>query len=321
MLDTVTLASIQSARARLQGIIYVTPVMESKVLSEIAGMPLYFKCENLQRTGAFKLRGSYNKLSQLSAQERSVGVITASSGNSGCGTAFAGKLLGLRVVVVTSNNPAPAKKAALEAYGAEIHYAGQMSSERLARVDELSAEFGLTVIHAYDDPQVIAGQGTIGLEMLEQMPDVEQIVVQIGGGGLLGGISTALRTSGYRGRIVGVEPEVSARMTYSLAQGQASALPLQQWAVSVGDGINSNKIGNYTYPLIREYVDQVVTVSEAELLEATKLQIEQGKMFVEPSGAATFAAALAGKLQSGLKTICLISGGNSDIHSLARLMS
>ncbi|MCL2548051.1 MAG: pyridoxal-phosphate dependent enzyme, partial [Symbiobacteriaceae bacterium] len=192
-------------------------------------------------------------------------------------------------------------------------------SERIQRAMEIAQERNMVMVHAYDDAAVIAGQGTIGLEILEQLPEVEQVVVQIGGGGLCAGVATALRGSGYRGRIVGVEPEVCPRMAYAFAQGKPDPLPT--WQASVGDGISSNKAGNLTYPLIKEYIDELVTVSEEEILQATVLLIEQGKLFVEPSGAATYAAALAGKLQPDLVTVCLISGGNTDLASLARLLS
>ena len=314
MSESVSLRDIQEARSRLDGIIHKTPVLGSRSLGEMVGAPLYFKCENLQRTGAFKIRGSYNKLAQLTPIQRSSGVVTASSGNSGCGTAYAGKLLGIRTVIVMSEHPAPAKKAACEAYGAELLFVGQTTSERLAKASELAQEQNLVIAHPYDDPQVIAGQGTIGLEMLEQLPDVEQIVIQIGGGGLLAGIAVALRESGYRGLIIGVEPEVSPRMAYAFQQGAPEVVP--QWSVSIADGINSNRAGEHTYPLVRRHVDRLVTVSEAEIIEATKLLIERSKLFVEPSGAATFAAALAGKIEPRLKTICLISGGNTDLRTL-----
>jgi len=319
MSQAVSLKDIQEAQAKLRGVIYQTPIVERPHLGELVGMPLFFKCENMQLTGAFKIRGSYNKIVNLDPEERKRGVITASSGNSGCATAYAGKLLGIRTVVVTSMNPAPAKRAACEAYGAEVLFVGHTSSERLQRAMELVEEQGLIMAHPYDDVHVIAGQGTIGLEILEQLPDVQQVVIQVGGGGLISGVATALRESGFKGKIVGVEPEICARMAYAMQQGKPDVLP--NWRMSVGDGISSNKAGVLTYPLVKEYVDQLVTVSEEEIIAATKLLIESGKLFAEPSGAATFAAAMGGKLDKGLKTVCLISGGNTDLNSLHNIVT
>lgn len=311
------LADIQAAQERLRGVIHATPMLSSTSLSELGGMPILFKSENMQKTGSFKIRGAYNRIAQLGEEERRAGVITASSGNHGCATSYAAMILGLRAVIVMPEKAVAAKRSACEAYGAELHFVGQTTEERLAYAQDLAAEQGLVMIHPYDDHQVMAGQGTIGLEILEQCPEVEQVVVQIGGGGLLSGIATALRESGYRGRIVGVEPAVSPRMAY--AQQRGGPTQLEEWSRSVADGINSNKAGALTYPIICAHVDELVTVSEAAIVEATRLLVERGKTFVEPSGAATFAAALEGKLHKGLKTVCIVSGGNTDLPTLAAL--
>ena len=315
----VTLAHIQAAAQRLTGIIHYTPVIECNSISQMTDTPLFFKCENLQRTGAFKIRGSYNRIITLDPILREKGIITASSGNSGSATAYAGRLLGLRTVVVQPENPAPSKRAAIAAYGAEQHFVGSTTLERMAFAEGIVSEEGLLFVHPFDDPEVIAGQGTIGLEIMQQLPDVERVIVQIGGGGLLSGIAIALRGLGFKGEIIGVEPEASPRMAYAISRGKAEALPT--WVKSVGDGINSIKAGELTYPIIRDNVDSLVTVSDEGILRATKLLIERSRTFVEPSGAAPLAALLEGKVKPGVKTLCLISGGNSDIESLAGLFA
>ena len=317
-MDTITLQDILDAQERLVGVTEVTPLRGSASLSALCGMPMFFKCENLQKTGSFKVRGSYNRIAQLNEDERAHGVITASSGNSGSGTAYAARLLGIRAVIVMPEKFSPAKRAACEAFGAEVHFVGQTTAERLAWANDMAEREGLIMVHPYDDLRVIAGQGTIGLELLTQCPDLEQVVIQIGGGGLISGISSALRLSGFKGRIVGVEPEVSPRMAYAWQQGAPEQLT--EWAPSIADGINSVSAGKLTYPLAREYVDELVTVSEEEIRLATRLMLERTKMWIEPSGAAAFAAAHAGKLPKGLKTACIISGGNIDVDTLIRVL-
>ena len=318
-MDSVKLQDFLDAQKRLVGVTEVTPLRGSASLSKLYGMPLFFKCENLQKTGSFKIRGSYNRIAQLSEEERARGVITASSGNSGSGTAYAAMLLGIRAVIVMPEKFSPAKRAACEAFGAEVHFVGQTTAERLAWANDMSEREGLIMVHPYDDPRVIAGQGTIGLELLDQCSDVEQVIIQIGGGGLISGIASALRLSGFKGRIVGVEPEVSPRMAYAWQQGAPEQL--KEWSSSIADGINSVSAGQYTYPLAHKYVDELVTVSEDDIRAATRLMLERTKLWIEPSGAAAFAAVYAGKIQKGLKTACIISGGNIDVATLMKVLA
>ena len=314
-----TMFDILEAKKRLEGITRLTPLINSDILSEHSGYPVYVKCENLQRTGAFKIRGAYNTISQLSKEDLQAGVVAASSGNHAIAVSYVARMLGIRACVVLPSNTAPAKQAACRALGAELVFVGIASEERLAKANELAKQEGLSLVHPFDDYRVICGNATIGLEIMDQLPEVEQVVVQIGGGALLAGISQGLRLSGFKGRIVGVEPAIGSRMTQAFAKGYP--VDAENWQPSIADGLRTKKAGELTYPIVRQNVDEIVTLSEDEILQALNILVNECKLFVEPSSAVTVAAALSGKLEKGLKTVCLLSGGNTNIQTLAELLA
>lgn len=315
----ISLADIRAAQQRLQGVIHTTPLLYSKTLSEMSGNEIYLKCENLQKTGSFKIRGAYNAAASLSDAARAAGVVTGSSGNHGQALAYAGKVLGIRAVVVMPLDASKAKIAACRGYGGEVILCGYTSEDRLAKAKELVEADGLTMVHPYDDPVIMAGQGTIGLELIEQLPDLDMVVVQVGGGGLISGIATAIKETKPTAKVLGIEPALSPRLRYSWEQGAPTEL--EQWAPSVADGIRTKKPGTLGFEVTRRYVDDLVTVEEDEIITATKLVLERAKLLAEPSGAATVAAALSGKLGvQGKKIVCVISGGNIELARLAQLI-
>lgn len=315
----VSLVDIKAAQQRLHGVVHNTPLLYSKTLSEMSGNEIYLKCENLQKTGSFKIRGAYNAAAILSNEAKAAGVVTGSSGNHGQALAYAGSVLGIRAVVVMPLDVSKAKMAACEGYGGEVILCGYTSEDRLAKAKDLVQSDGLTMVHPYDDPAILAGQGTIGLEIIEQIPDLDMVVVQVGGGGLISGIATAIKESNSSIKVLGVEPALSPRLRYSWEKGEPTEL--LQWAPSVADGIRTKKPGTLPFGVTRRYVDDLVTVEEDEIVTATKLVLERCKLLAEPSGAATVAAALSGKLGvKGKKIVCVISGGNVELAKLATLI-
>lgn len=310
-----------AARDRLYGSIHRTPLVRSATLSTLCGNEVFLKCENLQKTGSFKIRGALNAVTLLTQEQKARGVVTGSSGNHGQALAFAAGLLGVRSVVVMPQDVSPAKKAACEAYGGETLLCGVTAEERLARAKELAETEGLTMVPPFDDLNIIAGQGTISLEVLEDLPEVDYILAPVGGGGLLSGIAMAMKESNPRTRVVGVEPAVSARLQNSWNKGQNAELAQHEWQPSVADGLRSRRPGTLPFEVTRRYVDDLVTVSEQEIVAALRLILERTKMVVEPSGAVSVAAVLAGRLTvESKKVTCVLSGGNVELGQLARLL-
>ncbi len=306
----VTLNDIREARSRIDGITVRTPLLTL----EHEGHTLYLKPENLQPIGAFKLRGAYNKIASLSEEERARGVITYSSGNHAQGVAYAARALGTKAVIVMPRNAPAIKRDATAALGAEIVFVGPSGPERQIKAEELAAERGYVIVPPYDDDKIIAGQGTAGLEILEDLPDVELVLVPVGGGGLISGISTAIKLSKPTTKVIGVEPELAGDAQASLRAGEIVRFPPEQVLQTCADGLRAQYIGTMTFEHIRRYVDDIVTVSEDEIMRAARILAQNPKTVAEPSGAVATAAWLfhGDSLPASNFTVAVISGGNID---------
>ena len=315
---SVTVEMIEAARERLGQAIHLSPCQLSHHLSERTGLEVYLKLENLQRTGAFKERGALNKLLTLSEAERRRGVIAASAGNHAQGVAFHAAKLGIRAQIVMPQATPLVKVVATRAFGAEVVLHGANYDEACEEALRRCAEFGLTFIHPFDDPLVIAGQGTIGLELLEQVQELEAVVVPIGGGGLIGGIACALKERNPRIRVVGVEPEKLPSMLRAREAGQPITIGAQ---ATIADGIAVRRVGEHTLPLVMRYVDEIVTVDDEEIASAILMLLEQEKTLAEGAGAAALASLLQAKTSlRGQRTAVLVCGGNIDVTLLAKII-
>jgi threonine dehydratase len=315
----VSLDDIREARARLDGITVRTPLIPL----EWDGRKLYLKPENLQPIGAFKLRGAYNKIASLTDEERARGVITYSSGNHAQGVTYAARALATKAVIVMPRNAPAIKREATAALGAEIVFVGPSGVERQVKAEELAAEHGYIIIPPYDDEKIIAGQGTAGLEILEDLPEVDLVLVPIGGGGLISGISTAIKSVKPDAKVIGVEPELAADAQASFRAGHIVKFPAEQVLSTSADGLRSQYVGTITFEHIRRYVDDVVTVSEDDILNAVKILAENPKTAAEPSGAVATAAWLFHRdsLPKSNFTVAVISGGNIDPELLKKVLS
>jgi threonine dehydratase len=314
----VTLADIRQAADRIRLIARRTPVMD---VSDLAGRPLRLKCEPQQPGGAFKIRGATNMLARLPADARSRGVITYSSGNHGQAVALAAARMGAPAVVVAPTTAPAIKVAGMKRWGAEVILEGTTSAHRLARAEKEAAARGLTMVPPFDHLWIIEGQGTAGLEILEQAPDVEVVVVPVGGGGLISGVSAAIKLSNPKVKVVGVEPAGAPKMSQSVAAGHPITLESTK---SIADGLMPVRPGDLTFAHVQAYVDEVVTVSDEEIAKATLWLFYEAKQVVEPSGAATVAAVLAstpGTIlgDAGARVVAILSGGNVAPETLARL--
>jgi len=305
----------------LRGIAVRTPLIACP--HQRTGQELFFKPESLQPIGSFKLRGAYNKIATLSDQERRRGVITYSSGNHAQGVAYAARAMGVKAVIVMPRNAPRIKQESTAALGAEIVFVGPASSERQARAEELAREHGYVIVPPYNDENIIAGQGTIGLEILADLPDVDTVLVPVGGGGLISGVSTAVKLSGAHAKVIGVEPELAADAQASLRSGKIVEFPAEKTSQTLADGLRTQSVGAIPFEHIRRFVDDIVTVSESEILEAMRRTVLNAKLVAEPSGAVTFAAFLfhAEQLPASRKTVAVISGGNLEPALLARVLS
>ena len=317
-MESVTLGSIQAARTRLRESIYLSPCQRSSELSDLTGLPLYLKLENLQRTGAFKERGALNKLLLLAPAERERGVITASAGNHAQGVAFHAAALGIRAQIVMPLATPQIKVAATRGFGADVVLHGANYDEACEEALRRRDSEGRTFIHPFDDAEVIAGQGTIGLELLEQVPDLEAVVVPVGGGGLIGGIACALKESNPRIRVIGVEPE---KLPSMLRAREAGTLVTLSAEATIADGIAVRRAGGLTLPLVSRYVDEIVTVDDEEIASAILMLLEHEKTLAEGAGAAALAALLQSKTNlRARRTVVLVSGGNIDVSLLAKII-
>ncbi len=308
----VSFNEILSAQVLLRGVAVRTPLLEWT--SGTDRRKLFLKLENLQPIGAFKLRGAYNKVASLTEQERRRGVITYSSGNHGQGVAYAARALGARAVIVMPDNAPQNKIDATAALGAEIVIVGPGSEERRLRAEQIAAEHGYAIVPPYNDEKIIAGQGTVGLEILEDLPNVETVLVPVGGGGLISGVSAAIKLSNPKINVIGVEPELASDAQASLRAGRIMTSPAEQVSLTMADGLRTQSIGAHNFEHIRAYVDDIVTVTEYQIRETVRLLSANEKTLSEPSGAVAPAAFLFHSEELPITNInvAVISGGNID---------
>lgn len=312
----VTLEDVRTAARTIEGVAVRTPIVEVPALTRLAGVPVALKCEQLQPIGAFKLRGAYNAISRAAAAGTR-GVVTQSSGNHGQAVAWAARAFGLRAVVVMPESTPRIKVDGVRRHGGEVVFAGAVRSlEQQQRAEAIARDDGLTMIPPFDHPDVVAGQGTIGLELVEQRPDVETVLSPVSGGGLLAGISVAVSALRPAVRIVAVEPAGAAKLTAALAAGTPRTLERTE---SMADGLLTRSIGSFTFPIIRRVVREAVQVTEDEIAAAVRFLYHEAGLRVEPSGAVTTAAVLAGRARLGGPTVAVVSGGNVDPDLFQRL--
>lgn len=301
---------VLAAQKRLQGYSHVTPVMTSRTLDQRAGAAIYLKCENFQRVGAFKFRGAFNAMSQLSKEESRRGVITHSSGNHAQAIALVGRLLGIQTTIVMPDDAPATKRTATQAYGATIvdYNPQETTREKISR--ELEEKHGFVLIPPYDHAEVVAGQGTAALELFEKVPSLEMLLVPCGGGGLLSGSAIVAKALNPNCRVIGIEPELADDATRSF---QTGTLHTVKNPPTIADGTRTPSLGEkVTFPLIMKYVDAMETVSEESIIEAVKFAFYRMKLVVEPSGALGIAALLSGRLKPRGKAGVIVSGGNID---------
>jgi threonine dehydratase len=314
---SVTLADIEAARVLLDGIAVRTPMEESRWLSAVAGGEVRIKAENLQRTGSFKARGAYVRLSRLSEEERARGVVAASAGNHAQGVALAAQLVGTRATVFMPEGAPIPKERATRGYGADVVFTGTYLEDALVAAHEFSERTGAVLIHPFDHEDIIAGQGTVGLEVLEQLPEAACVVVPTGGGGLLAGIALAVKALRPDVRVVGVQAKDAAAYPGSLEAGRPT--PLEQMR-TMADGIAVGRPGDLTFAAVRDHVDDVVTVSEDSLARAVLALAERAKLVSEPAGAAAVAAILDDPTRFPTPCVAVVSGGNIDPLLLGKVI-
>jgi threonine dehydratase len=313
-----TEADIAAARVRLKDVAHKTPLEYSQTFSDLAGHPLYLKLEMFQKTGSFKLRGAYNKIANLPPEARARGVIAASAGNHAQGVAYAAARYGVPCTIVMPETASLAKIAATQHYGARVVLRGDTYDDAYAHAKELQEQHGYTFVHAFDDPHVIAGQGTIALEVMEDLPDVETFVVPVGGGGLIAGIAAAVKRTHPQVRVVGVEAARAACFRSSLEQGGIVTLPT---ASTIADGIAVKRPGDLTFAAVQEWVDDIVTVEEEEIARTMVLLLERSNIVSEFPPPTALAAVLYGRLSgSPGRTAVILSGGNVDVTVLSRMI-
>ncbi len=317
----VTLDDLKLAQSLLRGVAVRTPLLPCP--RHEADRLLYFKPESFQPMGAFKLRGAYNKIASLSEAEKARGVIAYSSGNHAQGVAYAARALGVKAIIVMPGNAPAVKRQNTEALGAEIVTVGNGSEERRIRAEELAAEHGYVVVPPYNDETLIAGQGTIGLEILEDLPEVDTVLVPCGGGGLISGIAAALKLSRPTVRVIGVEPELAGDAQASFRSGQIVNYTPEQVSRTIADGLRTQHLGDITFAHIRAYVDDMITVSESEIREAMRRLAFGARLVAEPSGAVTFAGFLfhRSELPATRLNVAVISGGNVEPQLLAQILA
>jgi threonine dehydratase len=317
-----SLAEFERARATVGAVARRTPMESSRFLARALGVPVYLKCENLQRTGSYKLRGAYNRISALSESERARGVVAASAGNHAQGVAYAARQLGIRATIFMPVGVALPKLEATRAYGAQVVLHGDSVGETLAAASAFADETGAVIIPPFDHVDVIAGQGTLGLEILEQAPDATTVVVPIGGGGLAAGVASAVKQRaaelGRTIRVVGVQAANAAPYVASMAAGAPLEVPV---VPTIADGIAVYRPGELNFAIIREAVDEIVTVDEDDIARALLVLLERAKLVVEPAGAVSVAALMTGAVQSDGPIVALLSGGNIDPLLMQRIIA
>jgi threonine dehydratase len=316
----ITLSDIRLAQANLRGIASRTGLIEFEH-PESTARRLFLKPENQQPVGAFKLRGAYNKLASLAPEDRKRGVISYSSGNHAQGVAYAARALGVKAVIVMPDNAPAIKREATAALGAEIVVVGPGSAERQIKAEELAAQHGYVIVPPYNDEQIIAGQGTMGLEILEDLPEVETVLAPVGGGGMISGVATAIKLSKPSIKIIGVEPELAGDAQASLRAGKIVHFPADEVSRTMADGLRTQSIGSINFEHVRRYVDDIVTVSEEEIRHAVRLLASNSATVAEPSGAVAVAGFLfrSDQLPKTKFNVAIISGGNIDPKMLEEI--
>ena len=317
-----TLAEFEAARETVSVVVDQTPMESSRSLSDVLGSDVWLKCENLQRTGSYKIRGAYNRLVHLTDEEKSRGVVAASAGNHAQGVAFAARELGIHSTIFMPVGAALPKLSATKEYGADVELSGNVVDETLLAAAEFAEHTGAVFIHPFDHRDIVLGQGTLGLEILEQRPDVDTILVPIGGGGLISGVASAVKQkaaeTGRRVRIIGVQAVNAASYPVSLLNGEPTEI---QILPTIADGIAVSKPGTLNFDIIRDTVDEVITVEEDDIARALLVLLERAKLVVEPAGAVGVAAILAGKVAHTGTTVAILSGGNIDPLVMERIIS
>jgi threonine dehydratase len=325
--DLVDLPAIEAAREVIAGRVHRTPLLSSAAAAatvreaigiRLADERLHLKAEHLQKTGSFKPRGMMNRVAALSAAERLRGIITVSAGNAAQGYAYAGAALGVPVTVVMPAAAVRSKADAAAGYGARVVLEGETMDETFAALDRIRDDEGLVYCHPFDDAPVVAGHGSVGLEILDDLPDVNVVVVGIGGGGLISGVAAALKERRPAVRVYGVEPSGSNAMSLALAAGE----PVRIQPRSVADGLNAPFAGNLTLPMVRRYVDEIVLIDDATILAGLRFALGRLKQVLEPAGSAALAATLAGRIpvREGESVAVVLSGGNIDVTRLGELI-
>ncbi len=319
MTDTqlVTLRDLEAAARVLAPVAVRTPLLPSDALSDLVGGPVWIKPEVLQRGGAFKFRGAYNFLSHMDPAVRSRGVIAPSSGNHAQAVALAAKLFGVPATVVMPTTVTPAKRTGAERLGARVELAGTTTADRMGRAEELVASEGLTLVPPYDHPTIIAGQGTVGLEIADDLPNVDAVLVPVGGGGFSAGVASAIKLRLPNARVIGVEPTGAPKLSRARAAGKPVKL---EHSGGLADGLLAVEIGTLTFAHHQRYLDDVVLVDDAALRRAMRLLLDRMKLVVEPSGAITVAALLEGKFTPRGPTVAVLSGGNIEWDGLRELL-
>ncbi len=315
----ISFEDVQAAARRIEGLAHRTPVLTSRALDDATGAHVYLKAENLQRVGAFKFRGACNAVAALDPDVRARGVATVSSGNHAQALALAARLHGVKATILMPDDAPPGKLAATKGYGAEVIGFDRYATDREALLAELVAERGLVPVHPYDDPFVMAGQGTVALELLEQAGPLDLLLVCVGGGGLIAGCATAARALSPDTSVIGVEPEEGDDTRRSLEAGERVRIPVPR---TIADGQQLPIPGEMTFPVVQRLVDSIAVASDPEIVSAMRFLFERLKTVAEPSGACALAALLAGRVQArGLRVGVTISGGNVGPERFAELMS
>ncbi len=314
----VRLSDVQGAAAALRPHVQRTPLLRAGGLGQMAGVELWLKAENLQRTGSFKVRGAFNRIHLLSPEDRRRGVVAASAGNHAQGVALAARELGVRATVVMPEGAPLVKVESTRGYGAEVILHGQDYEEAFAHARRLAEQSGAVLVHAFDDPAVIAGQGTVGLEIVDQLPEVEAVVVPVGGGGLVAGVAVAVKSLRPHVRVVGVQAAAAPAVYRAWQEGRVVEVPARR---TLADGLAVHAAREAVLGLLRRWVDEMVTVEEDELAGAMVLLLERAKLVAEGAGAAAVAALVYGKTDlRGLRTVAVVSGGNVDLNTLVRVV-
>jgi len=317
-----TLVEFQEARDRVSSAIEITPMESSRYLANILGSPVFLKCENLQRTGSYKIRGAYNRLSRLTDEEKARGVVAASAGNHAQGVALTARMLGIKATIFMPVGVPLPKLQATRDYGAEVVLRGHTVDEPLRAAAEFARETGAVFVHPFDHRDVVAGQGTLGLEIFDQRPDIDTVIVPIGGGGLISGISSAIKQraalEGRTIRVIGVQAANASAYPISLKKGSPTEVTI---APTIADGIAVSRPGDLNFDIISEMVDEVVTVTEDDMAQALLVLLERAKLVVEPAGAVGVAAILSGQVSATGTTVVVLSGGNIDPLMMERIIS